>query len=86
MAQVLELPEGVAAGVLEGALGAGALEPEEEVELESDDEDDEDDDEDDDDESDELDPEGESGEPEPSDFADPLAGEALLVFSRESLR
>ena len=80
---MLELPEGAAAGALEGALGAGALKPEEEVELESDDEDD---DEDDDDESDELDPEGESGEPEPSDFADPLAGEALLVFSRESLR
>jgi len=78
---VLELPEGAAAGVLEGALGAGALELDEEVELESDDEDDED-------ESDELelDPEDESGELEPSDFADPLAGEALFVLSRESLR
>jgi hypothetical protein len=77
---MLELPEGAAAGVLDGALGAGALELEEEVELESDD--------DDDDESDELevDPEDESGELEPSDFADPLAGEALLILSRESLR
>lgn len=82
MAQVLELPEGVAAGVLEGALGAGALEPEEEVELESDDDDD------DEDESDELelDPEDDSEELELSDFADPLAVDALLVLSRESLR
>jgi hypothetical protein len=72
------LPEGAAAGVLEGALGAGALEPDEEVELESDDGDDDDEsDDEDDDESDEL---------EPSDFADPLAGTALLVLSRESLR
>jgi hypothetical protein len=75
---VLELPEGAAAGVLEGALGAGALE--DEVELESDD--------DDDDESDELelDPEDDSDELELSDFADPLAVDALLVLSRESLR
>jgi len=75
--QVLELPEGAAAGVLEGALGAGALE--DEVELESDD---------DDDESDELelDPEDDSDELELSDFADPLAVDALLVLSRESLR
>ena len=77
MGQVLELPEGAAAGVLEGALGAGALE--DEVELESDD---------DDDESDELelDPEDDSDELELSDFADPLAVDALLVLSRESLR
>lgn len=78
---MLELPEGAAAGVLEGALGVGALELAEEVELESDDEDD-------DDESDELelDPEDESDEFEPSDFADPPAVDALLVLSRESLR
>ena len=77
MDQVLELPEGAAAGVLEGALGAGALE--DEVELESDD---------DGDESDELelDPEDDSDELELSDFADPLAVDALLVLSRESLR
>lgn len=81
---MLELPEGAAAGVLEGALGVGALELAEEVELESDDEDDDEDD----DESDELelDPEDESDELEPSDFADPLAVDALLVLSRESLR
>jgi hypothetical protein len=78
---VLELPEGAAAGVLEGALGAGALELDEEPELESDD-----DDEDEESEELELEPEDESDELELSDFADPLAVDALLVLSRESLR
>lgn len=79
---MLELPEGAAAGVLEGALGAGAFELDEEFEPESDDEGE------DDDESDELElePEDESDELEPSDFAEPLSVDALLVLSRESLR
>ena len=78
---MLELPEGAAAGVLEGALGAGALELDEEFEPESDDEGE-------DDESGELElePEDESDELEPSDFAESLAVDALLVLSRESLR